>query len=174
LQRIELVAGGHPIPNEAGLTASRRILQLVSQGRPDDLFIGLISGGSSALMSCPVPGISLEDEAAATEELLKSGARILEINALRRHISRTNGGRLAQKMARPGDAVHVERAEEGFYLTDRTGDRTHGLSCPEPCCCTALGEIVEALAAEMKKQGLDGKVTLKKTGCHGSANEVPW
>jgi len=53
--------------------------------------------------------------------------------------------RLAHKMARPGDAVKVQRAQEGFYLTDRTGDRTHGISCPEPCCYTAVGEIVEAL-----------------------------
>ena len=53
--------------------------------------------------------------------------------------------RLAEKMARPDDAVRLVRAEEGFYLTDRTGDRTHGLSAPEPCCHTAMGEIAEAL-----------------------------
>src|SRR5271169_6373139 len=87
LPHIELVVGGHPIPNEAGLLASRRMLEIIDQATPDDLFISLISGGSSALMNCPVSGISMEEEQEATEALLKSGARILEINAVRRHIS---------------------------------------------------------------------------------------
>jgi glycerate 2-kinase len=98
LSQVQLVRGGHHLPNEEGLKASRRILELVDRLGPEDLVIGLISGGSSALMSCPVPGISLEDEMRATELLLKSGARILEINAVRRHISATNGGRLAQRV----------------------------------------------------------------------------
>lgn len=102
LQKIELVVGGHPLPNEEGLQASRRILTMVENAAPEDLFIGLISGGSSALMSCPVPGITLKDEIAVTDMLLKSSARILEINAVRRHISRTNGGRLAQKIDAEG------------------------------------------------------------------------
>jgi len=102
LQRIELVVGGHPLPNEAGLAASKRILHLVERAAPEDLFIGLISGGSSALMSCPLPGITLEDEQEVTEALLKSSARILEINAVRRHISATNGGRLAQRVEAKG------------------------------------------------------------------------
>jgi glycerate 2-kinase len=102
LRRIELVTGGHPLPNEAGLAASRRILQMAEQAGPGDLFIGLISGGSSALMSCPLPGITLEDERRVTDALLKCSARILEINAVRRHISATNGGRLAQKVEAQG------------------------------------------------------------------------
>jgi glycerate 2-kinase len=102
LEQIELVEGGHPLPNEKGFDASRRLLHLVDQAGPDDLFLGLISGGSSALMSCPVPGISMDDEIRVTELLLKSGARILEINAVRRHISATNGGRLAQRIERLG------------------------------------------------------------------------
>jgi len=96
LSRIELAVGGHPIPNEDGLAASRRILAIADRAAPEDLFLSVISGGSSALMNCPLPGISLEDERRMTEMLLKSGARILEINAVRRHISATNGGRLAQ------------------------------------------------------------------------------
>lgn len=102
LQRIELVMGGHPLPNRNGLLASKRILQIVDQATPDDLFICLISGGSSALMNCPISGITLEDEKKVTEELLNSGARIIEINAVRRHISATNGGRLAQRIEAKG------------------------------------------------------------------------
>jgi glycerate-2-kinase len=95
LSRVELVVGGHPLPNEDGLAASQRILKLASQALPEDLFLSVISGGSSALMSCPLPGVSLEDEQRLTEILLNSGARILEINAVRRHTSAMNGGRLA-------------------------------------------------------------------------------
>ncbi len=102
LHRIELTEGGHPIPNEKGYWASRRILKMVEEAGPRDLFIGLISGGSSALMNCPVPGITMEEEMKVTEELLNSGARILEINAVRRHISATNGGRLAQRIEAKG------------------------------------------------------------------------
>jgi glycerate-2-kinase len=102
LRRIQLTEGGHPLPNAAGLAASRRILQLVEGATRDDLFISLISGGSSALMSCPLPGITLQDEQDVTAALLKSSARILEINAVRRHISAVNGGRLAERIEAKG------------------------------------------------------------------------
>lgn len=75
---------------------------------PDDLVIGVISGGSSALMSCPIKGISLEDEIQATDVLLKSGAGIFEINAIRRHISQLNGGMLAKRIqARGAELIGV-------------------------------------------------------------------
>lgn len=108
LRRIDLVEGGHPIPNAAGQAASRRILDLVDAATPEDLFLTLISGGSSALMSCPRPGIGLEDEQRITEMLLASSSRILEINAVRRHISEVNGGRLAQRIeARGAELVNL-------------------------------------------------------------------
>jgi glycerate-2-kinase len=117
LQRIELVAGGHPVPNRDGFLASRRILELVSHAGPEDLFIGLISGGSSALMNHPVPSIPLEDEMEVTHQLLERGARILELNAVRRHISETNGGRLAQKIERTGaEMINI-------IISDSVGDR---------------------------------------------------
>lgn len=117
LKRIELVKGGHPIPNEEGYHATQRLLKMVDEAGPDDLFIGLISGGSSALMNCPVAGITIEQEMSATEELLKSGARILEINAVRRHISATNGGRLAQRI----DAKGAEMIN--LIISDSVGQR---------------------------------------------------
>lgn len=113
--RTEVYVGGHPIPNEEGLRASREILAMVDEAGPDDLFIGVISGGSSALMSCPVDGITLQDEMDATDVLLKSGAGIYEINAIRRHISQTNGGRLAQRIAATG-AEFI-----GFGISDAVG-----------------------------------------------------
>ncbi len=117
LQHIELIAGGHPLPNQNGLRASEDILRLVDGATPEDLFIGLISGGSSALMSCPVAGITLEDEIRITDQLLKCSARILEINAIRRHISATNGGRLAQKIEAKGAELI------NLIISDSVGDK---------------------------------------------------
>ncbi len=114
-RRTEVHVGGHPIPNEAGHRASLAILDLVDQAGPEDLFIGVVSGGSSALMSCPIKGITLQDEMDATDVLLKSGAGIYEVNAVRRHISQTNGGMLAKRIA----AVGAELI--GFGISDAVG-----------------------------------------------------
>jgi len=98
----DVYVGGHPLPNAHGMLAAQRILALIDTASPDDLFISVISGGSSALLTCPVEGITLDDEIKAQDLLLKSGAKILEINAVRRHISRTNGGRLAERICGKG------------------------------------------------------------------------
>jgi glycerate 2-kinase len=100
--KTEVYVGGHPLPNEEGYRASKEILKVVDSAGPDDLFIAVISGGSSALMSCPRDGITLQDEIDATDILLKSGAGIYEINAVRRHISALNGGMLAKRIAQVG------------------------------------------------------------------------
>ena len=122
-QHTEVHVGGHPIPDEAGHRASLEILALADQAGPEDLFIAVISGGSSALMSCPIEGITLQDEMDATDVLLKSGAGIYEINAIRRHISQTNGGRLAQRIARSGAELI------GFGISDAVGN-PHRVTSP--------------------------------------------
>jgi glycerate 2-kinase len=116
----DVYVGGHPLPNEAGHAASRKILELADGASLDDLFIAVISGGSSALMSCPIEGISLQDEMDATDVLLKSGAGIYEINAIRRHISRTNGGMLAKRIAASGAELI------GFGISDGVGNPPTG------------------------------------------------
>jgi len=98
----EVYVGGHPLPNAEGMAAAHKMLEFADNASEDDLFISIISGGSSALLTCPVDGITLEDEILAQDLLLKSGAKILEINAVRRHISRTNGGRLAERILNRG------------------------------------------------------------------------
>lgn len=101
-RRTEVYVGGHPLPNRDGYNACKKIIKMVDSASADDLFIVLISGGSSALMSCPIPGITLQDEIKTTEIMLKSGANILEINAIRRHISQLNGGMLAKRIQKTG------------------------------------------------------------------------
>ncbi|MCC8405582.1 DUF4147 domain-containing protein [Paraburkholderia sp. MMS20-SJTN17] len=118
--RTEVFVGGHPLPNEEGHRASRKIIELVDQAGPDDLFIAVISGGSSALMSCPIDGITLQDEIDTTDVLLKSGAGIYEINAVRRHISALNGGMLAKRIQEVGAELI------GFGISDAVGSPATG------------------------------------------------
>ncbi|GAB4187482.1 MAG: glycerate kinase [Thalassobaculales bacterium] len=97
--RIEVVEAAHPVPDRAGLDAAARMLRLVGGLGPDDLVICLISGGGSALLTLPAPGLSLEDKRAVTTALLRSGADIGEINTVRKHLSAVKGGRLAAAAA---------------------------------------------------------------------------
>ncbi len=98
-ERIEVIEASHPVPDDAGEKASRRILELVSGLTADDLVICLISGGGSSLLSLPAPGISLDDKRSLNKSLLKSGASIAEINCVRKHLSAIKGGRLAKHCA---------------------------------------------------------------------------
>ena len=94
-ERIEIVEAAHPVPDESGLLAARRIASLVSSLSEDDLVLCLISGGGSALMPAPAAGLTLADKQAINTALLKSGASIGEMNCVRRHLSTLKGGRLA-------------------------------------------------------------------------------
>ncbi len=94
-QRIEVVEASHPVPDEAGWRAAARILELVRPLGEDDLVIALISGGGSALLSLPAPGLTLADKQAINRALLRSGASIGEMNCVRKHLSAIKGGRLA-------------------------------------------------------------------------------
>lgn len=93
--RIEIVEAAHPVPDEAGVDAARRILASVRGLTRDDLVIALISGGGSSLLTLPLPGAVLDDKRAINRALLASGASISEINCVRRHLSAIKGGRLA-------------------------------------------------------------------------------
>ncbi|GGX45830.1 glycerate kinase [Saccharospirillum salsuginis] len=94
-ERIEILEAAHPVPDQAGLDAAKRILDRVKGLTEDDQVIMLISGGGSALLPLPAEGISLEDKQSISQALLKSGATISEMNTVRRHLSAIKGGRLA-------------------------------------------------------------------------------
>lgn len=98
-EHIEVVEASHPVPDEQGVAATRRILELVSGLADDDTVICLLSGGGSALLCAPAPGVTLEQKKAATTELLRSGATIQEINSARRKLSAVKGGKLADACA---------------------------------------------------------------------------
>jgi len=97
--RIEVVEASHPVPDAAGRDAARRMLELPQGLSADDLVLCLVSGGASALLSLPAPGLTLEDKQAINKALLASGAAIDEMNCVRKHLSAIKGGRLAARCA---------------------------------------------------------------------------
>ena len=101
---IRIFQGEHPVPGEGSLNGTRAALSLLKQSRKDDLVLCMISGGGSALLTCPVEEISLDDLQELTHQLLICGAEIGEINALRKHLDLAKGGGLA-RMAQPARLI---------------------------------------------------------------------
>jgi hydroxypyruvate reductase len=95
LRRIRQVEAGHPIPDAAGVGAVREMRELLQGLKPQDIVLCLISGGGSALWPAPADGITLEQKQEVTSLLLRAGATILELNAVRKHLSAVKGGQLA-------------------------------------------------------------------------------
>ncbi|HYA79573.1 MAG TPA: glycerate kinase, partial [Methylocystis sp.] len=95
-KHIEVVEASHPVPDAAGREAAARVLAKVQGLTSDDLVLALISGGGSALLALPAPGVSLEQKQIVNKALLKSGANISEMNCVRKHLSAIKGGRLAR------------------------------------------------------------------------------
>jgi hydroxypyruvate reductase len=112
--RIDIVEAAHPVPDATGEEAARRILGLAKTAGPDDLVLCLISGGGSALLSLPAPGLTLADKQAVNRALLASGATISEMNTVRKHLSAIKGGRLAA-------AAHPARVVT-MLISDVPGD----------------------------------------------------
>jgi glycerate 2-kinase len=114
LSGIQVIEAGHPVPDEAGLQGTERMIQLLDEAGARDLVFCLISGGGSALSPAPAEGISLGDKREVTRRLLDCGANIHEINSVRKHLSRVKGGRLA-RLAQPATLVSL-------ILSDVIGD----------------------------------------------------
>ncbi len=95
-EHIRVVQAGHPVPDEAGELAAQEIFDVVANAADDELVIVLISGGGSSLLSMPAEDIPMSDLKALTQMLLASGAPIQDMNVVRKHLSRIQGGRLAQ------------------------------------------------------------------------------
>ncbi|PLX36064.1 MAG: glycerate kinase [Hyphomicrobiales bacterium] len=138
-EQIEIVEASHPVPDAAGEQAAGRILQTVQGLGPDDLVIALISGGGSALLSLPAPGLTLADKQAVNKALLACGATIDEMNCLRKHLSAVKGGRLAAAAA-PARVVTM-------IISDVPGDDpaviASGPTVPDPTSAADARAILE-------------------------------
>jgi glycerate 2-kinase len=167
LTRIEVIEAGHPLPDDNGVRAAGRILDMVTHAQSSDLIIGLFSGGGSALLPLPVQGITLHDKQATTDLLLACGATIHEINAIRKHLSAVKGGRLAQAAA-PATMLSL-------ILSDVVGDNldviASGATVPDS---TTFGDCLDIL----ERYGIDEKVPSRirshlHAGAAGRQDETP-
>ncbi len=113
LSRIDVVEAGHPIPDENSVRGAERAIEIAKKVGKDDILIVLVSGGGSALFVMPEDGISLDDKVKTNELLLKSGAKIHEINAVRKHISKVKGGKFVKD---------VEGTVISLIISDVVGD----------------------------------------------------
>jgi glycerate 2-kinase len=168
LRRLELIEAGHPLPDANGVAAAARIARMAeNEIGAGDLVICLLSGGGSALLVSPAPGITLEDKLAATKILLNSGASIQETNAVRKHLSNMKGGGLARTLA------HVPVIS--LILSDVVGDDLDTIaSGPLVPDSTTFKECKEILCRLKIEQGLPPAVRRRmEKGAAGSIPENP-
>jgi glycerate 2-kinase len=150
-EHIEVVEAAHPVPDQAGERAARRILDKVSGLTENDLVLCLISGGGSSLLALPAEGVTLADKQALNKALLSSGATISEMNCVRKHLSSIKGGRLALACA-PARVVTL-------LISDVPGDDpgvvASGPTLPDPgTCADALAILARysiALPANVRR-----------------------
>lgn len=144
-RNIEVLEASHPMPDDLGERAARRMLEAVRDLNENDLVIALVSGGGSSLMSLPAPGLTLRQKQALTKALLRSGAPIREINTVRRHLSAIKGGRLAAA-AHPAKVVT-------YLVSDVPGDEpcliASGPTLPDDSTPTDALAILKAYGIEV-------------------------
>jgi glycerate 2-kinase len=163
LRKLEVVEAGHPIPDQAGINATEAIIQLLRRTQKTDLILCLISGGASALLSSPVIGLSLHDKQQTTQALLNCGARIQEINAIRKHISRVKGGRLAE-LASPTTVLSLILSD---VIDDSIDNIGSGPTAPDSSTfrdCLSLidrysvGEMIPVAVRILLEKGAAGQI----------------
>lgn len=163
-RRITVIEAGHPVPDEAGGKAARQILDEVKTLGPDDLLLCLMSGGGSALMTLPAPGLTADDMKAVNKSLLRSGAAIQEMNVVRKHLSASQGGRLAAACKAPVVAL---------IISDVTGDDpTHigsGPCAPDPSTYEDALSIIARYEVEAPKS----VIAHLEAGRAGTVGETP-
>ena len=139
LRRVRLLTASHPVPDARGVAAALEVESLARGLGREDVLLVLLSGGASALLPAPADGLTLEDKAATTRLLLRAGATIQELNAVRKHLSRLKGGGLA-RAAHPAQVVTL-------VLSDVVGDDlstiASGPTVPDPTTYAAALAVLE-------------------------------
>jgi glycerate-2-kinase len=147
LERLALREYSHPVPDSRGAAAAREALDLASRARPDDLLLVLLSGGASALLTAPLPGLEMGDLVETTRALLACGADIDEMNAVRKHLGAFGGGRLAR-------AASTRRIQV-LAISDVPGDRLDVIGSGP--CAADPSSFADALAV-LHRRGIAAQV----------------
>ncbi len=167
LSRISLVEAGHPVPDRNGQEGAERIGKLIAKAGENDLVICLLSGGGSALLPSPGPGLTLADKQETIQVLLSCGATIHEINTIRKHLSRIKGGQLALS-AHPARVVSL-------VLSDVVGDDldviASGPTVPDPSTFQDCINILSRYRLTEKLPGAINRHLVK--GAQGKIEETP-
>lgn len=139
LERIELLEAAHPVPDRRAQRNGRRIRETIAAAPPDGLILALFSGGGSALMIDPIPPAGMADLAATTDLLLRAGADIGQLNSVRKHLSATHAGRLAQI----ADGRRVLVAAISDVLGDDIATIASGPFCPDPSTWRDAAAVID-------------------------------
>lgn len=142
IANVEVIEAGHPIPDENSLEAAGRLLKYAESANEDDRVLFLISGGGSALLTKPVPGLTLDRKQAITQHLLRSGAPVSDINFIRKHLSGVKGGGLSAA-ATPADQMT-------FIISDVVGESPEAVASGPTLPMTREPEVAISL---LKKYG---------------------
>lgn len=160
--RVAVVEGEHPVPDDGSLTGAKRVLARARVADENSLILAVVSGGGSALLAAPAEGVALSDLQTVTDALLDSGAPIEEINAVRKHCSAIKGGGLARAAA-PATVV-------GLLFSDVVGDDpavvASGPTAPDP---TTFGDAL----AVLETAGVDPPAAIRERLERGEAGELP-
>jgi hydroxypyruvate reductase len=164
---LRLIEAGHPVPDANGLDGARRVAELASDLSAGDLLLILLSGGASALLPAPAPGLTLDDVQTLTTLLLRAGATIPEVNAVRKHTDRLKGGGLA-RLAQPASVV-------ALILSDVVGDPLEviasGPTTPDP---TTFADVWALLARYRLTEQLTPAIAAHlQAGLAGALPETP-
>ncbi len=162
--RIQVIEAGHPVPDESGERAAREILRRTKALGANDLLLALVSGGGSSLLSLPVEGIGMDELKATTQELLRCGAPIQDMNTVRKHISSIQGGRLA---------AACRARVLALIISDVTGDDpTHigsGPCAPDPSTYQDAEDIIARYGVKAPAP----VVAHLRRGASGEISETP-
>ena len=167
LQYIQQLEAGHPVPDDNGLKASQKIIDVLGKAGERDLIISCISGGGSALLPYPVEPITLAQKQDLTQKLLKSGASIKELNMVRKHVSRTKGGNLALA-AYPATVINI-------MISDVVGDDMDIIASGPFVCDTSTYADALAILEKYKLTGTIAHAIIEhiEKGAHGEIPETP-
>ena len=151
--RVRVVHGSHPLPDEEAMRGAAEILSLAENADERDLVIVVLSGGGSALLPLPVEGVSLNDLRRTTDALLRAGADVYELNTVRKHLSRIQGGRLA-RAAVPATIVTLVLSDVAGNQLDVVGS---GPTHPDPTTFAAAWDALSkyGLAEEPRPDGVN-------------------